>query len=105
VNQYLDLLRKLIPPQLMEQLGVVVQRFIATKAEADLHRWSNAVDYTATRAGYLMCNDLEVAARLVQAEPVAVGSVDPKEKVRDLVQWTISDEYFSLREQLGLTIG
>jgi hypothetical protein len=104
VNQYLDHFRKVVQPQLMEQLGDVVQRFLATKAEADLHRWSNAVDYTATRAGYLMCNDLEVTARLVQAEPVAVGSVDPKDKVRDLVQWTISDEYFALREQLGLTI-
>ena len=39
-----------------------------------------------------------------KAEPVAVGRVDAKDKVRDLVQWTISDEYFGLREQLGLTI-
>ena len=52
-----------------------------------------------------MCNDLEVAARLVQTEPVAVGGVEPKEKIRDLVQWSISDEYFALREHLGLTIG
>ena len=64
--------------------------------------WSNAVDYTATRAGYLMCNDLDVAARLAQAEPVSVGSAEPKDKIRDLVQWTISDEYFALREHLGL---
>ena len=63
------------------------------------------MDYTATRAGYLMCGDLDVAARLVQTEPVAVGSVEPKEKIRDLIQWTVSDEYFALREHLGLTIG
>ena len=94
-----------MPPQLLEQLAVVVQRFLETKAEADLHKWSNAVDYTATRAGYLMCGDLDVAARLAQAEPVAVGSVEPKEKIRDLIQWTVSDEYFTLRELLGLTIG
>jgi tetratricopeptide (TPR) repeat protein len=105
VGQYLALLRKTVPPQLMEQLASVVQRFIETKAEADLHVWSNAVDYTATRAGYLMCGDLDVAARLVQTEPVAVGSVEPKEKIRDLIQWTVSEEYFALREHLGLTIG
>ena len=99
------LLRKTVPPQLIEQLAVVVQRFLETKAEADLHKWSNAVDYTATRAGYLMCGDLDVAARLAQTEPVAVGSVEPKEKIRDLIQWTVSDEYFALREHLGLTIG
>ena len=68
-------------------------------------QWSNAVDYTATRAGYLMCGDLEVAARLVQSEPVSVGVASPKEKIRDLVQWTVSDEYFALREHLGMQIG
>jgi tetratricopeptide (TPR) repeat protein len=104
VAEYLGVLRGLVPPQLLEQLVVVVQRFLSTKSEADLNRWSRAVDYTATRAGYLMCNDLEVAARLVQSEPVTVGSVDPKDKIRDLIQWTVSDEYFALREQLGLTI-
>jgi len=60
---------------------------------------------TATRAGFLVCNDLDVAARLVQTEPVAVGVVEPKEKIRDLIQWSISDEYFTLREHLGLIIG
>ena len=59
-----------MPPQMLEQLGAVVQRFIAAKGEADLHKWSNAVDLTATRAGFLVCNDLDVAARLVQTEPV-----------------------------------
>ncbi len=105
VAQYLELLRRLTSPQMLEQLSVVVQRFLASKAEADLHKWSNAVDLTATRAGLLVCNDLDVAAKLVQAEPVAVGTVDPREKIRDLVQWSISEEYFTLREHLGLVIG
>jgi tetratricopeptide (TPR) repeat protein len=105
VGQYYDALRKLMPPQMSEQLGVVVQRFIATKAEADLHKWSNAVDLTATRAGLLVCNDLDVASRLAQAEPVSVGVVEPKEKIKDLILWSISDEYFTLREHLGLIIG
>jgi tetratricopeptide (TPR) repeat protein len=105
VAQYHDVLRKLVPPQMHEQLGVVVQRFIATKAEADLHKWSNSVDLTATRAGFLVCNDLDVAARLVQTEPVSVGIVEPKDKIRDLIQWSLSDEYFALREHLGLVIG
>ncbi|MDB4980275.1 MAG: Tetratricopeptide 2 repeat protein [Myxococcales bacterium] len=105
VAQYVGHLQKTLPPQALEQLGVNVQRFIATKADVDLHKWSNAVDLTGTRAGLLMCNDLEVAARLAQAEPVAVGVVEPKEKIRDLILWSISDEYFTLREHLGLVIG
>jgi tetratricopeptide (TPR) repeat protein len=105
VTQYLDFLRRLIPPQMLEQLAVVVQRFIASKADADITRWATAVDFTSTRAGFLLCNDLEVAARLVQSEPIAVGSAEPRDKIRDLVQWSVSDEYFVVREHLGLTIG
>jgi hypothetical protein len=107
VNQYLARFREVIKnqPQVLEALGVVVQRFLATKAEADLHKWSNAVDLTGTRAGLLICNDLEVAARLAQSEPVSVGVVEPKEKIKDLILWSISDEYFTLREHLGLIIG
>jgi hypothetical protein len=105
VGQYLQVLPKLVPPQMLEQLSAVVQRFIAAKGEADISRWSNAVDMTATRAGLLICNDLDVAARVVQTEPVSIGVAEPKDKIRDLLLWSISDEYFTLREHLGLIIG
>jgi hypothetical protein len=104
VAERLELLRRLVPPQNVEQLAEVVRRFIESGAEADLHRWSKAVDYTSSRAGFLMCNDLEVAAHQIQSEPLAVGCADPKEKVRDLIQWCVSDEYFALRAHLGLAI-
>jgi tetratricopeptide (TPR) repeat protein len=105
VAQYLHALQRMVQPQVLEQLTAVVQRFIAAKGEADISRWSNAVDMTATRAGLLICNDLDVAARVVQTEPVSIGVAEPKDKIRDLLLWSISDEYFTLREHLGLVIG
>ncbi len=105
VAERLELLRRLVPPQNVEQLAEVVRRFIESKAEGDLYRWAKAVDYTSSRAGFLMCNDLEVAAHQIQSEPLAVGCADPKDKVKDLIQWCVSDEYFALRAHLGLAIG
>jgi hypothetical protein len=105
VGQYQHVLSKLVPPQMLEQLQAVVKRFIAAKSEADISKWSNAVDLTATRAGYLICNDLDVATRLVATEPVSIGVAEPKDKIRDLLLWSISDEYFTLREHLGMVIG
>jgi len=104
VAERLEILRRLVPPQNVEQLAEVVRRFIESQAEADLRRWSTAVDYTSSRAGFLLCNDLEVAAHQIQSEPLAVGCADPKDKVRDLIQWCVSDEYFALRTHLGLAI-
>ena len=103
--QYLHHLQRSVAPQQIEQLAAVVQRFVTNKGEADIHKWANAVDMTATRMGFLICNDLEVATRIVQTEPVSIGVADPKEKIRDLVLWSVSDEYFALREHLGLQIG
>ncbi len=105
VAERVELLKRFLPPQQMEQLAEVVRRFMASNAEVDLHKWATSVDYTSTRAGFLLCNDLEVAAVHVLSEPIAVGSADPKDKLRDLIQWSISEEYFELRSHLGLAIG
>ena len=105
VAERVELLRRFLPPQQMETLVEVVRRFFESKTEADLHKWAIAVDYTSTRAGFLLCNDLEVAILQVLSEPIAVGSADPKDKVRDLIQWSVSEEYFELRGHLGLAIG
>jgi tetratricopeptide (TPR) repeat protein len=105
VGQYLEYLRKVTPPQLVEQLSVVVERFIATKVEVDISRWARAVYLTATRAGFLVCNDLETSARLGQAASAQAGIIDPGEVVRDLVEFSVSNEYFTLRAHLGLGAG
>jgi hypothetical protein len=52
-----------------------------------------------------LCNDLETAVQQVMSEPISVGSVDPRDKIRDLIQWSVSEEYFELRARLGLAIG
>lgn len=105
VAQRIALLNQFLPPQQMEQLAEVVRRFIESKAETNIKKWALAVDYTSTRAGFLLCNDLETAVSQIMSEPVAVGSADPKDKVRDLIQWSVSEEYFELRSHLGLAIG
>ena len=105
VMERAGILNHFMQPQQRETLIEIVRRFFETKVEADLGKWSTAVDYTGTRVGFLMCNDLETAAQNALSEPIAVGSAEPRDKVRDLIQWSISEEYFTLRAQLGLAIG
>ena len=44
------------------------------------------VELTGCRAGFLLCNNLEIAARMIQAEP-PMGAVEltPKEKIEELL--------------------
>ena len=65
----------------------------------------DAVDATSHRIGFVICGDLEVAARMVSMEPVVVGGPQVKDKIKELVLYSISEDYFAVRSHLGLTIG
>ena len=104
VQQYVPEMQKRMPPQVMEQLAAVVQRFVQAAPEINLAKWGHAVDATSHRAGFVVCGDLEVAARMVSAEPAVVGGPQVKDKIKELVLYSISEEFFAVRQQMGLTI-
>jgi hypothetical protein len=83
----------------------VVKRFIKAGENVDIKKWIRAVELTACRAGLLLANDLEVAARMIQTETGGVDEIPPKEKIKELVLFSVSEEYFKLREILGIVIG
>jgi hypothetical protein len=104
VQQYMPEMQKRMPPHMLEQLGAVVNRFIQAAPEINLAKWGHAVEATAHRAGFVVCGDLETAARMVSAEPVVVGGPQVKDKIKELVLYSISEEFFAVRAQMGLTI-
>lgn len=107
VAQYTTEMRNVLShyPAIYEQLGALVQRFLQNAPEVDLARWAHAVDATSYRLGFVLCGDLEVAARLVSADPVMVGGPQPKDKIKELILFAVSEDYFAIRKQLGLQIG
>jgi tetratricopeptide (TPR) repeat protein len=104
VQQYLPDMKKRMPVQVLEQLGAVVARFMQAAPEINLAKWGHAVDAVSHRAGFVVCGDLEVAARMVSSEPVVVGGPQVKDKIKELVLFSISEEFFAVRAQMGLTI-
>ncbi len=105
VQQYLPKMQKRMPPHALEQLDAVMQRFIQATPEINLAKWGHAVDAAAHRVGFVVCGDLEVSARAVAAEPVVVDGPTAKDKIKELVLFSISEEYFAVRAQMGRTIG
>ncbi len=104
IQAYLPRMQKRMPPHALEQLGALVQRFIQATPESDMAAWGHAVDATSHRAGFVTCGDLGISARAVAVEPVVVGGPTAKQKVKELVLFSISREYFAIRAQMGLTI-
>ncbi|NOY93292.1 MAG: tetratricopeptide repeat protein [Deltaproteobacteria bacterium] len=98
-------LQQHLTPTAVDGLRQVCRKFVEAGARTDVKRWMQTVELTALRAGFLVCGDLETAARMVQALPPE-GSVDlpPKDKVKELVLFSVSENYFRLREALGIQI-
>jgi tetratricopeptide (TPR) repeat protein len=107
VEQYAGFLSQALPPQVLEQMSVLVKRFAAAHGGdagavgAALPRWARGACLTTIRAGLLLAGDLEVGVRLGEALAAPVG-IDPADVVKDLSAWSTSEGYSELRTALGL---
>jgi tetratricopeptide (TPR) repeat protein len=84
--------------------------------KVDLPTWLDALDYSADRAGHLICGDVSVGlsmvlredpnfagARLDSPEPV-LQAIREGERLRTLLAWSFTDDFFRLRQRLGLSL-
>ncbi len=105
VARLTDYLRKTVAPQTIEQLALVGPKFVAARGETvDFEKWLVATDLSAARAALLVTGDLWAAARVISSEPPTQSSLPVKERLKDLIAFSVSEEYFICRRLLGLEI-
>ncbi len=95
---------KYMQPVQMDGLRLVVKHFVDAGAKGDIKRWMQTSDVTAMRAGFVLCGDLEMAAKLIRAEPTVAGDLAPSEKLKELIQYAVSEQYFMVRQALGIAL-
>jgi tetratricopeptide (TPR) repeat protein len=85
-------------------LARLAEEYAAIARPGDVRAHMDAVELTANRAGTLLSGDLQVARRLVLEEKAQVSKLQDEAKVRDLVQFCLSEDWAILREALGLSV-
>ncbi len=86
-----------------ERLASLVSKLLQAGGALDLKRWVASVDLTADRSGFLLSHDLSVATEMVRA--TEEGSAVPvKERMKEVVLFSVSEEYFALRSKLLITV-
>jgi hypothetical protein len=105
VNATAGELAKHMQPIQRDSLRIVVTKFIEDGAKADLKRWMQTIEVTACRAGLLLCADLEIAKKIIAAEPQLPGDMTPQDKMKELIVFSVSEQYFMLRKALGIAVG
>lgn len=94
-----------IPAQMLMAAQKAMAQFLASGQNPNLSEWLLQCENTAIRMGLLLCGDIHQAASCIKNDIVPIGKATPKDKIREMVLFSISDEYFELRERLGLAIG
>ncbi len=89
-------------PIAVEGLRKVVKYFLEQGGSSNIKKWYQSVELTAARAGFLMCGDLEITRKMLGMEPGLPGDLAPAEKLKDVILFSMSETYFSLRETLGI---
>ncbi|MFO7567380.1 MAG: tetratricopeptide repeat protein, partial [Enhygromyxa sp.] len=90
----------------IDQLGTLMKKFSQAGGSTDVKRWAAAVELTCYRVGLLLCGDLQTAALMVSQESNLLGStMTPKDKIKELVLYSISEDYFDARRGIGIQVG
>ncbi|MBK8257330.1 MAG: tetratricopeptide repeat protein [Polyangiaceae bacterium] len=103
VRENLNVLEGMVTGQTRDRLASAVTKLLQAGA-IDLKRWVAGVDLTADRAGFVACNDLELASEMIKAADEGSSAVPQKDRLRELVLYSTSEEYFALRRRLGINI-
>jgi tetratricopeptide (TPR) repeat protein len=86
-----------------EMLASTVSKLLQSGGAIDLKKWVAAIDLTADRTGFLLAHDLGVATEVMRATEDA-SSVPAKERVKEVVLFSIGEAYLALREKLQITV-
>ena len=100
--RYDEALRAQLGKEQKEALAQAVERAISAGSALDVKRWSQLADASASRAGLVLTGDVESARLALMREAQSPGDLSPREQMRELVTFFLSDAYARMRAELGV---
>ena len=92
-------------PAALDRLRSLIQKFVDAGGSTDVKRWAAAVELTSYRVGLLLCHDLRIAGQMISQEQAMLGSaMGPRDKIKELVLYSISEDYFAARRAIGVQV-
>jgi tetratricopeptide (TPR) repeat protein len=85
-------------------LAGAVGAVLAGGAALDVKRWSQLADLSTSRIGLVLTGDVESARLALMQEAQSPGDLSPREQMRELALFFLSDEYSQIRANLGVAL-
>lgn len=97
-------LRKAMTADREQALQQLVGKLVQKGASLELKRWLSGVDLTTDRAGFILCDDLQSAITQIRASDPNASTVPHSDRVKHLIRYSVSPEYFKLRARVGIAV-
>jgi len=97
-------LARTMPPAALARLADVARKLNGDAATLDVERWIGATDLSAARLALVLTGELTAAFRVISSEAIPQSTVPVHRRMADLVAFSVSDDYFTLRRELGLAV-
>ncbi len=95
---------KSLPAERREQLNHLVQQYLAGPEIITPDQYLEGVEHTANRVGFCLSGDLTIASKVCEHEVREDFKILHRTKVKELVLFSVSEEYFTFREKQGLSV-
>ena len=94
-----------MPPQIVAAVAAAGRTLAEVRGDkVDVARWMAATHLSAARAALVLTGDLGAAARVITSEPMPTTPIPIQKRLVDLVAFSVSEDYFACRRQLGLQV-
>lgn len=82
----------------------MVKHIIGRKQQINIGLFLESVEDFANRIGLLFCDDPCIIERMLNEEGTTISGRGAKERLGSLLVWALSEDYASLRKQIGINI-
>jgi tetratricopeptide (TPR) repeat protein len=96
-------LKRHLSADAQSRLSEVARGFPLEEAGPIMRSWLRAVELSAGRAGLVCTGNLDLCSKLIERFPLEARVPRP-EQVRDLMAYSVSDEYALLRARIGVLV-
>ncbi len=86
-----------------DRLASQVSKLMQAGGALDLKKWVGAVDLTTDRVGFVLAHDLDTTTEAIRSTE-SDSSVGVKERLKEVVLYSVSEEYIALREKLQIGV-
>ena len=96
-------LQKVLRKNIAGDTSALVEKLTAS-GSVDLNPWLRNIELTANRVGLIMSGDINRAIKVTKEDKSTFSKLTLKEKMDDLVNYSISEDYLAIRESLNIMI-